>query len=104
MARLYRIENVLPIPLLRDDGLILLAELLDEDEVAIGAVLGDIRVVVVAILPDDGERIRIGLGGGRVVIIADLGYVRAMPRDRKSVVSGKSVYVRVDLGGVRLIK
>src|SRR3546814_18793186 len=35
---------------------------------------------------------------------AGLGYVRSGRKDRKSVVEGKSVSVRVDLGGRRIIK
>src|SRR3546814_16456300 len=47
-------------------------------------------------LPCEG---RGGLGRGAFGVIANRGH-----RDRKSVVSGKSVSVRVDLGGRRIIK
>src|SRR3546814_15976550 len=43
--------------------------------------------------PDAGEPVR-----------APLAAARTWPADRKSVVKGKSVQVRVDLGGCRIIK
>src|SRR3546814_11121342 len=49
-------------------------------------------------------RWRIG-GGGFIVSRAEEGDLEAVrPADRKSVVEGKRVYVRVDLGGRRIIK
>src|SRR3546814_11025602 len=43
-------------------------------------------------------------GAGRVLVVLGLGQVQQLAGDRKSVVSGKSVSERVDLGGRRNIK
>src|SRR3546814_13131893 len=59
----------------------------------LGAVLADRAF---AALRDPGEFAKVEVG--------DWGHSLAWPSDRKSVVWGKSVSVRVDLGGRRIIK
>src|SRR3546814_16067207 len=56
-----------------------------------------------SISPTRAEHVLAGLGG-KISMILDAGPTeRGLESDRKSVVSGKSVSVRVDLGGRRII-
>src|SRR3546814_17360300 len=50
-----------------------------------------------------GERVSVGMSSLRAGEAVLQGTTASLTRDRKSVVSGKSVSVRVDLGGGRLI-
>src|SRR3546814_7577939 len=78
-----------------------LGEAVDVGVVAVadvGQLLGQ-RIVVVAAA--EAER---GQGDAGLALVGDQRLQCALVEDRKSVVSGKSVSVRVDLGGRRIIK
>src|SRR3546814_18393034 len=52
----------------------------------------------------DGKIAEMKTGEGKTLVATLACYLHALPGDRKSVVKGKSVSVRVDLGGRRIIQ
>src|SRR3546814_12830158 len=77
---------------------IVLAEQQGVERVGVGGDRGQLRV-------DGGGHVVVELGeGGQALAQLGLAAVAGLDGDRKSVVEGKSVSVRVDLGGRRIIK
>src|SRR3546814_20128437 len=70
---------------------------------AILVAVGDIAIFGRIIVGGDGRGVATPVGKGPVAAIVAAQHLDVVVRDRKSVVSGKSVSVRGDLGGRRVI-